>query len=201
MRIKRRGSVTIEAVMLVPIAIIMILLARFILEASLNRQETAVYARGSAVSAGMARSTSAQNCFFDTQDFQGRPSVNQAESVRCTTRDAERGLSAEQPIWDEIEDGAAPWDEILRDVKPRRSPRDIVAHAEVDMTLTSPAFLAQQNATEGDQSYLAPQDVLWAHDESRFDEGHDRVIWDELCREATYQLFPNVFRNSGRPRC
>jgi hypothetical protein len=104
-------------------------------------------------------------------------------------------------MWDEVEDGALPWDEILRDVKPRRGLRDIVARADVDMSLSSPAFLSQQRAVENNQSYLSPQDVLWAHDENRFDEGHDRVIWEELCLEPTYQLFPRVFRKSGRPRC
>lgn len=201
MRTKRRGSVAIETLMIIPIAVIMILLARFILEGSLNRQEVSVYARGSAISAGLANSTNMFRCRFNDDAFDGRASVTQAATVRCDRRDAETGLSQEQPMWDEVEDGAAPWDEILRDVKPTQSPRDMVASANGVLTLTSPAFLAQQNPTDADQVYLAPEAVLWAHDEDQLAEGHDVVIWEELCLQATYQLFPNVFPNAGRPRC
>ena len=201
MRINRRGSVTIEVLMIVPLAIILILLGRFILEASLNRQEVSVYARGSAITAGLARSTNMFRCRFNDEAFDGRAAVNQTETVRCSRRDSETGLSREQPMWDEVEDGAARWDEILRDVKPTQSPRDMIARANGVMTLTSPAFLAQQNPSDADQVYLAPEDVLWAHDEDQLAEGHDVVIWEELCLEATYQLFPNVFPNAGRPRC
>ncbi|MEM7752766.1 MAG: hypothetical protein AAF230_05075 [Pseudomonadota bacterium] len=201
MRIDRRGSVTIEMLMIIPVAIIMILLTRFILEASLNRQEVSIYARGSAITSGMARSTSMFRCRFNDDAFAARNAVNQTATVQCNRRDAETGLSREQPMWDEVEDGAAPWDEILRDVKPSRSPRDIVARANGVMTLTSPAFLAQQSPSDADQTYLAPENVFWAHDEDRLAEGHDIVIWEELCLEATYQLFPNVFPSAGRPRC
>ncbi|CAN0600992.1 unnamed protein product, partial [Ectocarpus sp. 12 AP-2014] len=91
--------------------------------------------------------------------------------------------------------------EILRGVKPTQSPRDSVARANGVMTLTSPAFLAQQNPSDADQTYLAPEAILWAHDEDQLAEGHDVVIWEELCLQATYQLFPNVFPNATRPRC
>lgn len=201
MRTSRRGSVTIEVLMIVPIAIIIILLARFILEGSLNRQEVSVYARGSAITAGMASSANMFSCRFNDEAFDGRAAVDQNATVQCSRRNAETGLSREQPMWDEVENGATSWDRILRDVKPSQSPNDVIARANSVMTLTSPAFLAQQNPTDADQVYLAPEDVLWAHDEDPLDDGHDVVIWEELCLEATYQLFPNIFRNAGRPRC
>ena len=104
-------------------------------------------------------------------------------------------------MWDAVEDGASPWDEILRDVKPRRGPRDIVANARVSMTIEGIGFLEQQDPTRAAQGYLAPERTLWTHGEGRLDEGHDRVIWEELCLRGTYGLFPNVFPNGGGPRC
>lgn len=201
MRTDRRGSITIEALMVLPIAVMLILLGRYIMEGSLNRQEISVFARGGAVAAGLARSTGAADCDFDRQDFTNRPAVDQTATINCTRRDSERGLSREDRMWDAVEDGAAPWPEILRDVKPGESPRDIVAEANVALALTSPAFLAQQNDTDAKQSYVAPENVYWDHDEDDLAEGHDHVIWEELCHEATYQLFPNVFPNAQRPRC
>ncbi len=201
MRTNRRGSVAIEMLMIIPIAIIMILLGRFILEASLNRQEVSVYARGSAITAGMARSTNMFRCRFNDEAFDGRAAVDQNETVRCNRRDAETGLSREQPMWDEVEDGAAPWDEILRDVKPRRSPRDIMATAEVRLTVTGNAFFDENASTRSQQRYLAPEKVLWSHKERGLDAAHSAVIWDELCKSGTYWLFPNVFPKEGGPRC
>lgn len=202
MRINRRGSVNMEAVMAIPIVVIMILLGRFILEASVNRQETAVFARGSTIVAAVARSTYL-SCDFERDQFDDFTEVDQNARVRCRRQDAERGLSREQPMWEEVEDGAAPWKDILRDVKPSRSPNDIVATANVDMDMQRPAFLEQQSAVRAKQSYIAPERTLWNHDERKFRHGHDKVIWDELCKGkgATYALFPNVFPNGGSPRC
>lgn len=201
MRIRRRGSVSVEALMVLPVAVVMIFLGRFVLEASLNRQETAVFARGSAVAAAASGSTAVLSCDFDRQDFDGRPAVEQSATVTCSRRSAEGGLSREQPMWDEVEEGAAPWDEILRDVKPRNGPRDILASARATMTFDGPAFLEQQDPTLAAQGYLSPERTLWTHGEGRLDEGHDRVIWDELCLHGTYWLFPRVFRHGGGPRC
>ena len=200
MRTDRRGSVTIEAAMIIPVAIIVILLGRFVLESSLNRQETAVFARGSAISAAVDQSLF-NSCDFERSYFDDHEDVDQSASVDCSRQDAEGGLSGESPMWDEVEDGAAPWDEILRDVKPRRSPRDIVARAEVNLTVTGNAFF-DENATAGsEQSYLAPEKVLWSHKERGYDAAHSAVIWDELCKSGTYWLFPNVFPKDGGPRC
>lgn len=200
MRTKRRGSVNMEAVMVVPIAVVLILLGRFVLETSLNRQETAVFVRGSTIAAASA-SNPFLSCNFEREQFVDHPEVAQNARVWCYRRSAERGLSDERPMWDEVEDGAAPWDEILRDVKPRRGPRDINARGDVTLSMVRPAFLAQQNSRRATQRYLTPENVRWAHSERGYDSAHSAVIWDELCKEGTYWLFPNVFPKKGGPRC
>lgn len=187
--------------MVLPVAVAMILLTRFILEASVNRQEVAVFARGSAVSAATAGSTLIRDCDFDRQDFAADGDVRQSPEVRCARRDAERGLSREDPVWDAMEDAARPWDEILRDVRPRQGPRDFVATANATLTFEGAGFLASQDPAAGRDRALAPERAFWTHGEGRFDEGHDRVIWDELCKSGAHWLFPNVFPNGGGPRC
>ena len=201
MRINRRGSVTVESLMVLPIAVVMILLGRYILEASLNRHEAGVFARGSTVAAATARSTRARDCDFDRQDFNTRSSVSQTPLARCSRQSGERTLSREDPMWDAVEDGASAWSGILRDVKPNRSPNDIVGTGEASMTLSSPQFISQQNPTQAEQRYISPERVLWTHNEGRFDEAHDKAIWDELCKSSTYWLVPNVLPNGGGPRC
>lgn len=198
---RRRGSVSIEGLMVLPIAVTMIFMGKFILEASLNRQETAVYARGSAQSVATARGITFRSCAFDDQDFQGRTGVAQSVTVDCRRRGAERDLSREEPMWDAVEDGASDWDEILWDVKPRSGPRDIIADARVELTFAGSDFLSQQDKTIGEQSFLTPDGTLWTHKEGRLNQGHDKVIWDELCKSGTYWLFPQVFRHGGGPRC
>ena len=197
----RRGSVTIEALMVLPVAIVMILLARVVLEASLNRQEVAVFARGSAVTAALSEDPRRQTCDFERSHFDGRASVDQTESVTCSNPDSETHLSREERMWDAVEAGAEPWPEILRDVRPQSSPRDVTANALADMTLTSPAYLSDQDPTQAQQADVAARDLVWDHDEENMAEAHDAVIWEELCLEATYQLFPNVFPNGGGSQC
>ncbi len=201
MRTDRRGSVTIEGLMVLPVAVTTIFLSKFVLEASLNRQEAAVFARGSAITAASAGRTSFGACDFDRSAFTGRNGIAQSAIVNCHREDAERGLSQEEPVWDALETAAAPWDDILRDVTPRTGPRDFVATAEVTMTFQGTDFLAQQDPTLGKQSYLASERTLWTHDDSTLAKGHDQVIWDELCKSATFWMFPNVFPNAGRPQC
>lgn len=196
MRIKRRrGSVGVETVMVLPVALVVILLSRMILEASLNRQEIGVYTRASTITAAEAESTLAADCAFDQDAFQGRVIVTQTPSVDCSRYRAEAGLQNAKPFWDTLEDAAKPvdWADFLRDVKPRDTLYDMRGAGDSTMTLTKPAFLAQQSPVTSEQTYLTPQGELWGHDIAQFAKGHDAVIWDELSRENTHLLFPNVF--------
>jgi len=200
MRTDRRGSVTIEGVMVLPIAVIVIVLGQYLLEASLHRQETAVSARLSTVEAASARSVPTSGCSSDTPDFSGRQTVEQTGEIARCRGDGERGLSRERPVWDALETAADPWDEILRDVRPRGGPSDILGTATADMTFDGPAFLSEEDPANARQRFIWPEKVAWTHADDGFEEGHDDVLWDELCESETWKLFPNVFPNVG-PQC
>lgn len=190
---RRRGSLGLEAVAIIPFAIMMILLSRFILEAMLTRHEVAVYTRGSTSSAAASKSTSPLDCTFDTTAFGARAGVTQSASVSCTTRDGERGLSSEQPFFDALRDGASAWTEILRDVDNGDPINDILGQGEGSMAFERPDFLSNRGTQGTEKAYLVPQDELWGHADDPWKAAHDPVIWDELSQQPTHELFPNVF--------
>ncbi|MXQ09734.1 hypothetical protein GQ651_17955 [Alphaproteobacteria bacterium GH1-50] len=201
MRTDRRGSVSVEALMALPVAIVMILLAQFILEASLSRQETAVFAREATVSRALDVRWRPTGCSFDGDDLTDRIDVGQTATARCALRDAEARLGNQKAVWKALDDGASSWRGILRDVKPRRGPRDVVGTVAGSVSSTGPQFLRQQSAVPSRQSYVAPSRDRFDHGTRRYARAHDDAIWDELCRSTTWKLFPNVFPNGGPARC
>ena len=108
-----------------------------------------------------------------------------------TRGDIERGLSREQPIWAEMHDAANPWDEILRDVRPRGRIMDMRGSGQGTMTMTN--LMQAQGPVNSSQTFLYPQNELFTHNDRPFQRGHDQVIWEELRIHPTYLLFPNVF--------
>ncbi len=191
MRTRRRASVAIEAVMILPVVLAIILLTRFILESSLNRQEVAVYVRGTTVAAGAAKSISSNACKFDATPFSGRSQADQSVTQTCNWRTAENGLS--DPFWDAVSDGASAWRGIISDVEPRSPLQDVRAEATGTATFTRTDFLNGAGAQTNKQVYLSPQNVLWTHSETNFDTAHNDAIWQELNPQKTGRLFPNVF--------
>jgi len=176
-----------------PIMLIMILLARMLLEASLNRQEVAVLTRTATHIAAAAESTSALYCNAGRAAFSGRTDVAQTPTVSCNQRPAEQGLSREDPFWDAVEDGANAWRDILRDVKPTGTPYDVTGSGNATVKLSGSTFLSNQDDMSADHAHLAPMGFWWNHREDSFAEGHDRVIWEELNKSESYKLFPEVF--------
>ncbi len=193
MRIRRRGSLGLETMMAIPIAMVVILLGRFILEGSLNRQEIGLLTREGVVSTAEDMITNARDCTGDQSAFLDRESVTQSPSVTCDVRRAETGLRNEDPFWDAMEDAATAWQDILRDVRPSNPLYDVIGEGTSTVTLTAPNFLAQQGGKTSTQVHLRPQGDLWRDTQNQFAQGHDAVIWEELRRENTHLMFPNVF--------
>jgi len=190
---RRKGSLGLEAVAIVPFAIMMILLSRFILEAMLTRHEVAIYTRGSTASAAAAKTTSSMNCDFDKTAFTSRSGVTQSATISCKMQDGEAGLQKVDPFFDALQDGAAAWPEILRDVDQGDPINDILGNGNGSMAFDRPAFLETRDSGASKQAYLLPQDELWDHNDDPWKAAHDPVDWDELSKKNTYKLFPRVF--------
>lgn len=194
MRIKvRRGSVSIETVAIVPVAVTLLLLGRFILEAGLTRHELAVYTRTATANAADAASTSFLHCEADRDPFAARQTVTQTASVKCSRPNGERGLNREQPFFQALEKGARPFPRILRDVKKGNETRDMRGDGDGRMAFDRPDFLNRQGEITPTAAYQIPQDRLWSAADRPWTRAHDPVLWEELRRRGTHRLFPNLF--------
>ena len=202
MRIKldrrRRGSLSLEAVMLVPAAVIVILIARYIAEGMLTRQEVAIFTRASTVSAATSALPRLISCDADRSKFGAKAGIRQSAGVTCSNHRAEGGLRRERPFFDALRDGARAWPRILRDVDQRRPVQDVKGAGTGTFLMEQPAFLQKQGAVTSKQSYLTPEMKFWDHQTRPYSNGHDRVIWQRLSQHGTARLYPNVFPARNR---
>lgn len=188
---RRKGSLAIEAVMIIPLALIIVFLARFVMEGMLTRHEVAVYARGSAINVAYSTVTVA-GCTHDSGGFVTGAGVNRTGSANCKTVDAERGLQSESPVFEALRQGASAWTGLADHMDDGSRTEDVVATATGSMSFDNPPFLASAGQNDTEQVFKHPQNDLWADDE-RWRTGHDQVIWRELQRGPVHDLFPNVF--------
>lgn len=193
---RRRGSLALEAVMIIPMALVIIFLARFVMEGMLTRHEISVHARVSAVALA-TESGNATGCETDALNATSGAGVQLDGSATTCTQTAERGLRSEQPFFDALEDGASAWTDLARHVDDGRPTLDVVANATGSMEFDNPPFLSNAGEIDSGQSFMLPKNDLWP-DDDRWENGHDRVIWDELAQENTTRLFPNLFPARNR---
>ena len=88
-----------------------------------------------------------------------------------------------------------PSDRRLRDVRPRQSEMDIRGDGQRNVSVDASRFLQRLDASTSTQTYVHPGHDLWTHDTERYRAAHDKVIWEELKKQPTHLLFPNVFPN------
>ncbi|WP_347313413.1 hypothetical protein [Defluviimonas sp. SAOS-178_SWC] len=190
---RRRGSLSLEAVMIVPFAIVVMLTARYIVEGMLTRQEVAVFTRASTVSAASSTLPRIVACDADRTPFGAKPGVSASASVSCSSYRAEQGLKREKPFFRALRDGARPWPQILRDVDRKEPVNDVKGSGSGRFLLSQPDFLRKQGAVTSRQTYLTPEPEFWDHGTKPYTAAHDPVIWQALRQRNTYKLFPNVF--------
>jgi hypothetical protein len=190
---RRRGEIGMEAMLILPATIIIILLARLIMEGMLVRQEVGVFTRSGTAAAAEAESTLPIYCISDLAPFSERPAVTQFAAVVCRERHAEQGLSTQPDFWDAIRQGAQPWDRYLRDINQTDHVMDMTGEGAGGSRFTGPAFLAQVPLMTTRDTALFPQGTLWPHHDDPFRAATDPVFWDALRERDTWKLFPEVF--------
>jgi hypothetical protein len=192
---RRQGSLAMEALLTLPIAVAIILLVRFLFEGAMTRHEVAVHARGSAVSAAAADSVLPIFCRHDSS-FITRSGVSKDFLVFCSARDGETGLDEEKPIMEALKDGASAWPGILRDLEDEGPFNDYRSRGQGSTRFASPPFLANQGMIENDAAYLSPSLKVFDHSDDPWRAAHDGAVWDEL-GSKTSKLFPNLFPARG----
>lgn len=182
--------------MIIPMALVIIFLARFVMEGMLTRHEISVHARVSAVKLA-TESGNATVCETETMNTTGGAGVQREGEATACTQNAETGLQAERPFFEALETGASAWTDLARHVNDGRPTLDVVSDANGSMEFDNPPFLANAGEIDSSQRFMLPKNDLWPDDE-RWENGHDRVIWDELARENTTKLFPRLFPARNR---
>ena len=207
---RRRGSLALEAIMVLPVVIILVLLASFILEGMLARHETAVHSRNTAARVAMVAPASLGTvtlgtaCLANPNEAGPRDNVSRSIYATCKWRDAEAGMKKRQPFFDMLDRSArgAPylhtylsqldtWDEV----------KDLEVTGRGGMSFDKPAFLTNQGATSHRQIQLRGRSDIWTYggiSDAEWQWGHDRAIWEKLEGGRSYYFirtplfFPNI---------
>lgn len=195
---RRRGSLSLEAVLIVPFAIIVMLTARYVVEGMLTRQQVAVFTRASAVGAASSTLPRLVSCTADRTPFGAKSGVSASATVTCAGYRAEQGLSREKPFFRALRDGARAWPQILRDVDRKEPVNDVKGDGSGTFLLSKPSFLQKEGAVTLSQTYISPEPKFWDHGTKPYDAAHDKVIWQALRQRNTYKLFPNVFPSRNK---
>jgi hypothetical protein len=189
----RRGEIAMEAMLILPVAIIIILLSQFILEGMLVRQEVGVYTRSGTAAAALAESILPIYCTSDRDPFSERPAVTQFGLVICLERAAEGGLQTQREFWPAVRQGSNPYPRMMRDVYQDDRVMDMSGDGTGTSTFTRPRFLADIGLVNTTGQALFPQQTLWTHEDEPLKSSYDPVMWDALREQGTWRLFPNVF--------
>lgn len=211
LRRNRRGSLALEAIMVIPVMIVMILLTKFILEAMLTRHETAVYTRGSLVRAAEMTGTSQGSrillngkCRHDKSDISKRHGIVRQVNSLCNWRLGEKALPEQRRLGTEIRN-AANYDDILKSFHFRQHPNDIVAQGWGSVQFTTPPFLSSTSGDRTGNRQVRPTSDFWSYENhSKWANGHDKAMWHELRHplgsglSGPRALFPHVFPSKGR---
>ncbi len=199
----RRGSIGLEAIMLVPVATMMIFVARYVSEATVSRQEIAVHLRSATENAAgasaafvgqRARPAVMANCRADKTAFFDNANVAQSGQASCVLHYAERDVPRKDRFWVRADDGAQPWPAINRDFAPIIHIYDVKSKViNGSMRFRGSNFLQRQGEVEIFHQYITPRMNVWDHKKAPLKKASDPQIWKELKRRPTYKLFPNVF--------
>jgi hypothetical protein len=198
LRRRRRGSLSLEAVMLIPVAMIVLLTSRYIAEGMVTRQEVAVYTRASTMNAATSALTRLVSCTADRSDIGQKSGITQTIAATCASHPAERGLRRERAFFDALREGARPSPRILRDILRNQRIVDVRGTGTGSFVMAKPDFLTQSGAVTSRQVYITPEMRFWDHRTDPYANWHDRAIWQELRQQGTYQLFPRVLPAAGR---
>jgi hypothetical protein len=177
---RRRGEIGIEAMLILPVAIVIVLLSRFILEGMLVRQEVGVYTRSGTAAAAQAESRLPIYCTSDRDPFSARPAVDQTALMLCLERAAEGGLTSQPEFWPAVRQGSDPYPRMMRDVYQDDRVMDMAGDGFGTSTFARPRFLADAGMVNTSAAALFPQQTLWTHEDEPLKSSYDPVLWDAL---------------------
>lgn len=197
---RRSGSVALEAIMVVPVVIILVMLGRFILEGMLARHEFAIHSRNTAaraallVSEDMGAFELGAGCLLNPSEAGPRAAVTRTISATCAWRNAEEGLRENDRIFTVLDHAAQTASALFLHDDLRRIPawnevRDVESTGIGAMQFEHPPFLVNQGGTAHEQVQLRSRADLWTYAGNSDDAwkwGHDRAFWQQLMGGRDY---------------
>lgn len=185
---RRAGSLAIDAVMVLPIAVILGLVSGYISESMMFRTEATTSVR----TATAARASDAP-CVAADRGAMQRDGVARRLSISCAMRDDEGGLGRERPLFEALRRAASGWPELVDEVTPKGRIDGVVGSGQGTVRMQEPPFLSRFDAHSTEAGHRMPTTERWDHGEQPWKAGYDPVIWRELSKRGTAQLFPRVF--------
>lgn len=183
-----------ETALTMPLAVVLITLGIYVMEADLSRHESAVYARGSAMVASDLNLRNPFVCTIDDSATGNRTDVDQVSTASCSNRNGELGLPSSDRFWRKMRSSASAYPVLIRDVELREPVNDVLVSGTGSVGFDrSTNFFESQGAPQSSSRFQVVKEEFWDHNDRRWAEGHDRAFWTELSKRGTYQLFPNVF--------
>ncbi|MEP1598075.1 MAG: hypothetical protein ABJM18_06930 [Hyphomonas sp.] len=186
----RRGSLSLEVILALPVALMLMIAASYIMENMIFRHEVGAVSRTAA-----GRAAADLSCTGPGAVLEERSTMTRTATVSCQTIDDEGGLRSERPFWVSINQvSASHWSGFWRDIDPGRPVPSIVAVADASTIARQSAWAAQAfGATGTTQQHRRVHGQRWSHFRAPYRAGMDRQIWSRLSQAGTQSLFPNVF--------
>lgn len=185
---RRKGSLSVEFVLVLPIAVCVTLLAAYIAEALMFRTEATAAVRTAAhAAAGDAP------CQVSDPDAHSRVGTSRSLQVYCQRIDEEADLRRVRPFFEALRRAASGWPELVDGIEPELPIASVLARGEGSVAMTAPPYLQSFGAVETSSLHRVPTTDQWDHGQENWRRGYDPEIWAALSEQGTYQLFPNVF--------
>ncbi|MEO0747713.1 MAG: hypothetical protein AAFZ10_04975 [Pseudomonadota bacterium] len=199
MRIKRflsseRGAMSIEAVLVVPILVACVLMARVVAESFLLRADAASDARQAVVSMADTKI-----CWPAQSDYVARQDMSRSGFTSCWTEDAERITRQEPKFQDAIRRASRQASFLYRDVIPDMRADTALARSRGTSSFTTPNVLRQRDTVNTQQTRSWPSYDTWEERDQPWRDGLDKAIYQQIERLGDAErLFPRVFPAARR---
>lgn len=186
----RRGSLALEMTMALPLLLMVMFAAGYVLEAMMFRHDVAFAVRNGAV-----RAAADLPCDGTAATLDPRTGTERTLTLDCRRIDDERGLRAERPFFRAMTDQAhRHWGGFLRDIDPGAPLAGVVVTGGGTVRVTDVALLSGAfGATPTGATHRRVNATIWSHHQTPWREAYDPVVWDRLTMRGTGQLFPHVF--------
>lgn len=183
----RRGTSSIETLTLLPVFIALLILGLYISETVRGRNVYFAQVRTIVMNASATGSCLSSNLLGQSEGMFG------IFSTVCTEHRDEDPLSAGDKFWKRTENAASAYRELITTVTPSAPVSGATGTGVGDAPGRQVGSMFELSGATYILRFTGPGDERWIHSDDPFRVGQDQVLYDELKKRGSHQLFPNVF--------